>query len=183
MRALTFSLQTRNRRFTSRDDSSPRNVRRSLFLTGIAALAVLWSAPAQAGGFGVRVAGRRTFELGSGKGLAVIGGRGAALGNLGGRIKVIHVPGGAAPRGYVRGCATKSGSFSGRFTCRGSSLRFLVYGGTWRIRMTGARINVSGRIRGRLGLDRAEDGSGWFTIGSSDSRRWPATLTFYAVRS
>lgn len=158
-------------------------MRRSLSITGIAALVLLVTIPASASAYNARVAGSRTFELGKGRGFAVIGIRGAALGNLSGRIQVIHVPGGAAPRGYVRGCARRSGRFSERFTCRGSGLRFLVYGGTWRIRLNGVRINVSGRIRGRLGLDSADEGAGWFTIGSSKSRQWPATLTFYAVRS
>lgn len=158
-------------------------MRQSLLLTGIAVLVLLGTIPASASAQSARVAGSRTFELGRGRGLAVIEMRGAALGNLSGRIQVVHVAGGAAPRGYVRGCARRSGSFAERFSCRGSGLRFLVYGGTWRIRLNGVRINVSGRIRGRLGLDGADDDSGWFTIGSSKSRQWPATLTFYAVRS
>lgn len=159
-------------------------MRRALFLTGVAALALLASPAAQGDTpYGARVAGSRTFELGKGRGMAVIGSRGAALGNLRGRIQVIDVPGGGSPRGYVRGCARRRGSFSGRLTCRGSGLRFLIYGGTWRIRLSGSRINVSGRIGGRLGLDRAEGGTGWFEIGSSERRRWPATLTFYVVRS
>jgi hypothetical protein len=158
-------------------------VRQSPFITVIATLVLLGTMAASASGSSARVAGSRTFELGKGRGFAVIGTQGAALGNLSGRIEVIDVPGGAAPRGYVRGCARRSGRFSERFVCRGSGLRFLVYGGTWRIRLNGVRINVSGRIHGTLGLDSADEGRGWFTIGSSKSRRWPATLTFYAVRS
>ena len=159
-------------------------MRRAPFLAGVAALTFLASTAAYAATpYGARVAGSRTVELGKGRGFAVLGSRGAALGNLSGRIEVIDVPGGGSPQGYVRGCERRTGKFSGRLTCRGAGLRFLVYGGTWRIRLSGNRINVSGRIRGRLGLDRADRGTGWFEIGSSERHRWPATLTFYVVRS
>lgn len=159
-------------------------VRQCLILTTVAALALVLAAPALATSATTsRVAASETFELGDGRGRAIVGSRGAVLGNLAGRIRVVDRAGGGAPQGWVQGCATRTGSLAGRLTCRGSHVRFFVYGGTWRIWLNGRRINVSGRIRGKLGLDRSERGSGWFTIGAGPRRAWPATLTYFAVRS
>jgi hypothetical protein len=159
-------------------------MRRILFLSTIAAVALATAAAAQAAPtLAARVPGSEPYEIGKGEGYAVLGNRGAALGNLGGRIVLIDIAGGGSPEGYVRGCRKRSGSFTSRLVCRGPNVRFLIYGGTWRVRLNGTSIDVSGRLRGKLGLERAEGGSGWYTIDFSSRRRWPATLTFFVVRS
>jgi hypothetical protein len=149
-----------------------------------AALALAASALAQ-GGTSARVTGSKGILLEHGIGSAVIADRGAAFGKVAsGSIRIVNLPGGGAPSGWVRGCETRSGRLAGRLVCRGSGLRFFIHGGTWRIRLRGRGINVSGVIRGSLGLDRRGACSRCtFQIGDSAKRRWPATLTFYAVRS
>lgn len=159
------------------------NVRRFLFYTGVAALSLLVSG---SGGLAAsaRVAGSETISLQRGQGYAVIASRGAVIGNIiRGWIRVVDIPGGGAPHGYVRGCEARTGRLSGRLFCRGRDLRLFVYGGTWRIRMAGRGINVSGRIRGTLGLDRAEGGTGVYSIAGARYRPWPAALRYFRVQS
>ena len=158
-------------------------MRRSLFVTGIAAVFLLPSAstgPAAT----ARVAGSETISLQRGQGYAVIASRGAVIGTVAhGWVRVVDLPGGGAPHGYVRGCEARAGRLSGRLYCRGRDLRLFVYDGTWRVRVAGRGINVSGRIRGSLGLDRAEGGTGVYSIAGARYRRWPAELRFFSVRS
>jgi hypothetical protein len=130
------------------------------------------------------VAGSESFSLRYGVGYAVVFDRGAVLGRVRrGVIRVADVPSGGAPSGFVRGCERRSGSLAGKLVCRGTDLRLYVHGGTWRIRISGRGVNVSGVVRGRLGLDRADSGTGLYSIGDAAARRWPASLTFFAVRS
>lgn len=159
-------------------------MRRSLFLSMFAALALAASAPAQ-GAVPARVTGSQGILLEHGRGSAVIADRGAAFGKVAaGSIRVVNVSGGGAPSGWVRGCESRSGRLAGRLVCQGNGLRFYIHHGTWRIRLRGGGINVSGVIRGSLGLDRNGACSRCrFQIGDSAKRRWPATLTSYAVRS
>jgi hypothetical protein len=133
------------------------------------------------------VAGSESISLRSGRGYAVIANSGAVLGRMRrGWIRVIDIPGGGVPLGYVRGCEERSGRLSAQLTCRGSDLRLYIHGGTWRIRMRGRGINVGGVVRGSLGLDRADGcpvDACKFQIGDGPERRWPADLTFFVVRN
>lgn len=159
-------------------------MRRSLLLASIVVLALAASSPTQGATFSERVAGSESISLKYGQGYAVIANRGAALGRMRrGWIRVIDIPGGGAPSGRVRGCEARSGRLTGGLYCRGRDLSFYIHGGTWRIRMSGRGINVSGVVRGSLGLDRIDDGSGIYSIGGAEYRRWPATLSFFAVHS
>jgi hypothetical protein len=157
---------------------------RRLVLASTAGLALAAAAPAFAGPVPARVAGSESISLKYGVGYAVVSDRGATLGRIRrGRIQVVNVPGGGAPSGFVRGCEYRSGSLAGTVTCRGSDLSFYVHGGTWKVRMSGRGINVSGVVRGKLGLDRADSGTGLYSIGDAPYRRWPATLRFFRVES
>jgi hypothetical protein len=163
-------------------------MRRLLLLTAIAGLALAASASGPAAVItAARVPGSERISLTAGQGYAVIANRGAALGRMRrGWIRVIDIPQGGAPQGYVRGCEQRSGRLATQLTCWGTDLRFYVYSGTWRIRMRGKGINVSGVVRGSLGLDRADacpDDACKYRIGDGAQRSWPATLTFFTVRS
>jgi hypothetical protein len=164
-------------------------MRKLLILTAIAGISVAaWtSAPAAQTTVAARVPGSESISLTRGRGYAVIARRGAVLGRVRrGSIRVAHLPGGGAPRGYVRGCEATSGTLNTKLTCRGSYLRLYVHGGTWRIRLRGRGINVSGVVRGLLLLDRADacpQEACKFRIGDAPERTWPATLTSFAVRS
>jgi hypothetical protein len=150
----------------------------------VVGLALAASSPAGADAFSMRIAGSESFELKYGVGYAVFKDRGSVLGRVRrGYIKVANLPGTGRPRGTVTGCETRSGTLAGTLTCRGTDLAFRIYGATWRVRIGGRGINVSGVIRGSLGLDRAESGTGVYSIGGSPEKRWPATLTFFRVRA
>jgi hypothetical protein len=161
-------------------------VRRLSVFFSLAVVALTASAAASAAtpSLSSRVAGSEWIELWSGTGYAVVRDRGAVLGNVRrGWIRVYNLAGGGAPSGWVRGCEKRSGRLSGRLFCRGARLRLYIHGGTWQIRILGRGINVSGSVRGQLGLDRAERGTGKYRIGSgSSARRWPARLRFFTVR-
>ena len=146
---------------------------RLLLLSAVLALTVA------AAGEAATSAGSDSFELYRGKGKAIVAKRGAVLGGMRrGKIKITHLPGGSAPRGYVTGCERRYGSWNTVLVCRGRDLRFYVYGGTWRVRLRGHGINASGVVRGYLSLGplSATAGSaGWYSIEGRAFRRWPLT--------
>lgn len=149
-----------------------------------AGLALAAASLASAGTFGTRVAGSEDISLKYGAGYASIWDRGSVLGWVRrGRIKVRNLPGRGAPRGTVTGCETRHGSLKGTLICGGRDLRFRIYGTTWKVQIQGRGINVSGVIRGYLALDRADGGTGIYSIGGESYRRWPATVTVFRVRS
>jgi len=158
---------------------------RPLLVLSFAIPALVAAAPASSGLLlSERVAGSESVSLQRGRGYAVIAKRGAVIGNVGrGWVRVAHLPDGPSPEGYVRGCEARSGRLAEKLYCRGRALRLYVHGGTWRIRMRGRAINVSGVVRGSLGLDRDSCSLCHYRIGPADPRRWPATLTFFTVRS
>jgi hypothetical protein len=167
-------------------------VRRLILPLTLAALAVAASASAlPSSSTSARVRGGEGLHLSSGRGYAVFGDRGVAFGNVRrGWIRIINVPGGGSPSGYVRGCESRAGRLSGRLYCAGSRLRFWVEDGPWRVRIKGRGINVSAVIRGRVGLDRTacsrrmfRHGKCTFEIGNGPARRWPARLRFFALRA
>jgi hypothetical protein len=159
-------------------------VRRLSVFFSLALVALTGAASASAApSLSSRVAGSEWIELWNGSGYAAIRDRGAVLGRVSrGWIRVFNVAGGGAPSGWVRGCSERRGRLNTRLYCRGSRLRLYIHGGTWQIRMLGRGINVSGSVRGQLGLDRAPRGRGKYRIGADASaRRWPATLRFFTV--
>lgn len=151
-----------------------------------AVLALTATAAGEAATVSTRTAGAESFQLYHGVGNAIVAKRGAALGRVRrGTIRIVNLPEGPAPQGFVRGCEYRSGSWSGTLVCRGRDLRLLVHGGTWRLRLRGRGINVSGVVRGRLSLgplSAAVGSSGSYSIGDSPRRRWPsAWKTFRLV--
>lgn len=182
--ALTLSLRGRNRRLTPRANSPLRNVRLLIVLVSLAALALVSSAPALAvTASAARVPGSEGVELFNGRGYAVLESNGSVLGKVRrGWIRVLNIGEGGVPEGWVRGCETRSGRLSGRLHCTGTGLRFYVYNGRWRIRIKGKGINVSGVIRGSVGLNRGACTRCRFKIGDGPRRRWPNTFRVYTVR-
>jgi hypothetical protein len=126
--------------------------------------------------------GSESISLKNGIGFAVVWSRGAVLGRVRrGAITVIDIAGGGDPGGFVRGCERRSGGLATRLVCRGRDLSFYIHGGTWKVRIRGRGINASGVVRGTLGLDRADDGTGRYSIGGGSYRRWPAALRFLKI--
>ncbi|HEX2044714.1 MAG TPA: hypothetical protein VHF23_03695 [Gaiellaceae bacterium] len=159
-------------------------MRRLLWVLASTALALGAAAAAEAHvAAAARAAGGEPVELSRGRGYAVLGTHGAALGNVArGWVRVVDVPGGGGPSGWVRGCERRSGRLSGRLRCSGSGLRFYVHGGTWRIELGGRGINVSAVARGRLGLDRRGCTRCTYSIGGGARRVWPVALRFFSLR-
>lgn len=143
-----------------------------------AVLALTAAAAGEAATVSTRTAGSESFELYYGVGDAIVTKRGAVLGRVRrGKIRIVNLPEGPAPQGFVRGCEHRSGSWSGVLVCRGHDLRFLLHTGTWRLRLRGRGINVSGVVRGRLSLGPLSAGgrsSGSYSIGESPRRPWPS---------
>ena len=112
----------------------------------------------------------RGIELAGGSGRATLSLRGAALGVLGqGRLAVTVYPGRDRPQILVEGFAwvRKSGETT---VYGGRGIRFRVFRGSWRIRLTGRGINASAVGRGFVGLE----GSGRYALSGSDYVSWPA---------
>lgn len=126
--------------------------------------------------------GSESVSLKYGVGYAVLWKKGAALGRVRrGAITVVDLAYGGGPSGFVRGCERRSGRLATKLVCRGRDLSFYVHGGTWKVRVEGRGINVSGVVRGTMGLDRADGGTGRYSIGGASYRRWPAALSFFRV--
>lgn len=158
-------------------------MRQVLILSAIAALALATSSSALGGRFTARVAGSQQVELWSGVGYAALWDRGSVLGNVRrGSIRVVNRPGGGTPKGVVRGCEVRRGTLSGTLYCRGRDLRFWIYGFTWKVQLRGRGINVSGKFRGWLALEKAASGGrGGYRIGDREGS-WPADFKLFRVR-
>lgn len=149
---------------------------------GIALAAASTASAMPAGLLAASTPGSESISLKKGVGYAVVWRKGAVLGRVRrGTIIVDDLPGGGEPSGFVRGCERRSGSISTRLACRGRDLSFYIHGGTWKVRIEGRGINVSGVVRGILGLDRADGGTGRYSIGDDAYKRWPAALRFFRV--
>jgi hypothetical protein len=149
---------------------------RILLLSAILALTA--AAAGEAATVTARTAGAESFQLYHGVGSAIVVRRGAVLGGMRrGKIRIVNLAGGPAPQGFVRGCEHRNGSWGGVLVCRGRDLRFLVHDGTWRLRLRGRGIDVSGVVRGRLSLgplSAAVGSSGSYSIGDGPRRPWPS---------
>ena len=139
-------------------------VYRSLIL--LLVLAFTLAAASSAAG---RVA-ERGIELADGSGRATLALRGAVLGVIAqGRLAVIALAGRDRPQILVAGYSwtTRDGNAT---VYGGKNIRFRVFRGSWRIRISGRGINASAVGRGLVGLE----GSGRYALSGGDFVPWPA---------
>jgi hypothetical protein len=150
----------------------------ALLLGGFAISAALMAESVPAG-----TTGSVPLALEHGRGLAIIKSRGALLGRIrAGRIV-------ATPNVVVRCWRYRTRLASGMIRYRGvrkgcTHVAFRVFSsdGTWRVRIRGRGINVSGVARGSLTLDAADTGrTGTYSIAGSEFRRWPRRLHTYSL--
>ena len=150
----------------------------ALLLGGFVVPAALMAQSASA-----RTAGSVSLSLKSGRGLAIIQSRGALLG----RIKAGRIV--ATPNVVVRCWRYRTRLESGMIRYRGlrqgcTYITFRVFSddGTWRVRIKGRGINVSGVVRGSLALDGANTGrTGTYSIAGREFRPWPRRLHTYSL--
>jgi hypothetical protein len=146
---------------------------RRLFLLLALAVATALSAAAPASSALARTEGSQSFSLRGGSGIASVWQRGALLGHLrSGRLIVIDLPTSGSPTVIVRGYETKKALNATTTEYRGRDMSFRIFGGTWRVRIRGRGIDVSGVVRGWLRLGGI---SGSYAIGDGDYRPWPVT--------
>jgi hypothetical protein len=130
-----------------------------------------------------RTTGSVSLSLKSGRGLAIIQSRGALLG----RIKAGRIV--ATSNVVVRCWRYRTRLESGMIRYRGvrqgcTYITFRVFSddGTWRVRIKGRGINVSGIVRGSLALDGANTGrTGTYSIAGAEFRPWPRRLHTYSL--
>jgi hypothetical protein len=130
-----------------------------------------------------RTTGSVSLSLKSGRGLAIIQSHGALLGRIkAGRVVV-------TPNVVVRCWRYRARLASGMVRYRGvrkgcTYVTFRVFSsdGTWRVRIKGRGISVSGVVRGSLALDGANTGrTGTYSIAGSKFRSWPRRLHTYSL--
>jgi hypothetical protein len=147
-------------------------MRRVLLLLTLAVATAL-SAAAPASSAVARTPGSQTLSLRDGSGIAAVWQRGALLGHLrSGRLIVIDLPAPGSPTVIVRGYESKKALNDATTEYRGRDMSFRIFGGTWRARIRGRGIDVSGVVRGWLRLGGVV---GSFAIGDGDFEPWPAT--------
>lgn len=125
-----------------------------------------------------RTTGSVALSLKSGRGVAIIRSHGALLG----RIKVGRVV--VTPNVVVRCWRYRTRLASGMIRYRGVrrrctfiAIRVFSGDGTWRVRIRGRGINVSGVVRGSLALNGANTGrTGTYSIAGREFRPWPRRL-------
>jgi hypothetical protein len=146
---------------------------RRLFLLLALAVATALSAAAPASSAVARTPGSQSFSLRDGSGIAAIWQRGALLGHMrSGRLVVVDLPAPGSPTVIVRGHESKKVLNDATTEYRGRDMSFRIFGGTWRARIRGRGIFVSGVVRGWLRLGGV---SGSYAIGDDDYEPWPAT--------
>ena len=146
---------------------------RRLFLLLALSLATALTAAVPAGSAVARTPGSESFSLRNGTGIASVWQRGAILGHLrSGRLVVIDLPTPGSPTVIVRGHETRRVLSESATEYRGRDMSFRIFGGTWRARIRGRGIDVSGVVRGWLRLGGT---SGTYAIGDSGYKPWPAT--------
>jgi hypothetical protein len=147
-------------------------MRRFFLLLALAVVTAL-SAAAPASSALARTPGSESFSLRDGWGTASVWQRGALLGHLrSGRLIVVDLPAPGSPTVIVRGYETRKALNANTTEYRGRDMSFRIYGATWRVRIRGRGIDVSGVVRGWLRLGGV---SGTFAIGDGDYQPWPAT--------
>jgi hypothetical protein len=144
---------------------------RRRFLLLALAVATALTAAAPASSAVARTPGSQTFSLRDGSGIASVWQRGALLGHLrSGRLVVVDLPAPGKPTVIVRGHETRRALSETATEYRGSDMSFRIFGGTWRVRIRGRGIDVSGVVRGWLRLGGT---SGTYAIGDGDYEPWP----------
>src|SRR5919106_1493509 len=147
-------------------------MRRFLLLLALAVATAL-TAVVPANSALARTPGSQTFSLRDGSGIASVWQRGAILGHLrSGRLVVVDLPTPGSPTVIVRGHETKRVLSESTTEYRGRDMSFRIFGGTWRARIRGRGIDVSGVVRGWLRLGGV---SGTYAIGDGAYKPWPAT--------
>jgi hypothetical protein len=145
--------------------------RLSLLLALVVVTALSAAVPASAAL--ARTPGSQSFSLRDGSGIASVWQRGALLGHLrSGRLIVVDLPSPGSPTVIVRGHETKKVLNDATTEYRGRDMSFRIFGGTWRARIRGRGIDVSGVVRGWLRLSGI---SGTYAIGDGEYQRWPTT--------
>jgi hypothetical protein len=159
-------------------------MRRTLFLTLLAAASLAAGGAAEAATTAFRTPGAQAFELRTGNGRAVVSRRGSLNTRVvRGRVRIIDLPGGSRPS---RSCNRRGIRISRvAVEYRGRDVRCLVWGpGPWQVVIQGRGIYASGKARGSLTLDGVNSGSpGIYKIGSRDFRRWPRAPRTFVLRS
>jgi hypothetical protein len=159
-------------------------MRRTTFLTLLAAVSLAAGGAADAATTTFRTPGAQWVELRFGNGRAVFARKGVVNINVSrGRVRVVDLPGGTRPTRTCNRRGVRVSAFALEY--RGRNVRCLVSGpGPWQVVVTGRGIYASGRVRGSLTLDGVDVGSpGIYKIGSRDFRRWPrAPRTFVLLR-
>jgi hypothetical protein len=146
---------------------------RLALIASVAALAALGplaaSAPAALKESGI--------ELVDGSGQATLTLRGALLGGLErGRLAIAIRAGREQPEILVLGADWERVLDSGTTVYGGRELRFRVFRGAWRVRITGSGINASAVGKGTVGLR----GRGRYALAGAAYRAWPAE--YQAIR-
>lgn len=155
-----------------------RAMRRLFVLSLVVAAAVATGVPAEAAEV-ARTPGSESFSLRNGTGRAVLWQRGSILGRIrSGRLVVVDLPTGGSPTVIVRGQESKEVLDERTTVYVGEGMSFRIFGGTWRARLRGRGISVSGVMRGWLRLVGTK---GTFAIGDEDYRRWPTDLQTFKL--
>ncbi|HEY7562850.1 MAG TPA: hypothetical protein VH650_11800 [Gaiellaceae bacterium] len=158
---------------------------RLALLALVPALAVTLAPTAVAADVAARTPGAQSFELRNGHGRAAITRRGTVFVNLGsGRVRVIDLPGGKAPRhrcsGDKRRISETTLEYRGRDLLCSVSSRGQAR--PWQLVIRGRRIFASGVVRGSLTLDAFDEGrTGTFQIGDGPVERWPRVVRTYSL--
>jgi hypothetical protein len=156
-------------------------MRRLLILAAVTAAALASAAAAPAAEVALRTPGAESFSLRNGTGRAIISRRGAILGRIAaGRLVVVDVEPGGAPAVIVRGYESREAPDEQTTVYRGEAMSFRIFGGTWRSRIRGRGIYVSGVVRGWLTLVGTR---GTFAIGDGPYRPWPSTVRTFRLAS
>jgi hypothetical protein len=152
---------------------------RRLFLLLALTVVTALSAAVPASAALARTPDAQSFSLRDGSGIASVWQRGALLGHLrSGRLIVVDLPSPGSPRVIVRGHETKRVLNDSTTEYRGRDMSFRIFGGTWRVRIRGRGIDVSGVVRGWLRLSGI---SGTYAIGDGDYEPWPTTPQIFRL--
>lgn len=117
--------------------------------------------------------GEESAVLDNGRGVAALNARGGVvLGNVWkrGKVRITDLPAGPKTTVRVSGCERKKRVNTRTIVCAGRDLGFGVYGGRWRVRISGGDIDASAVLRGSLGLAGS---SGTFSLRGGRERDWP----------
>jgi hypothetical protein len=127
----------------------------------------------------LRTPGAVGVSLRDGIGSATISQRGSLLVRVGrGRIWVTDLPGGTKPSVSCDRGGNRTSADTVRYRGYGVSCR--VFGGPWRVRVSGRNIDADGVVLGYLTLDR-EGARGLYAINHSSYRLWPLERTRFRL--